>query len=104
DGKHLACRFAPQGSNGTLVVREVATGKEVFREQWGVGLLGPCYLPDGRLVTCSGNEVRVLDGRTGKVLRSWQASKVRITALAVSARGVVATGETGGREATIRLW
>jgi WD40 repeat protein/serine/threonine protein kinase len=104
DGKHLACTFPANSGTGRLIVREVATGKELLVKSFGSGLIGPCYLGNDRLVLAANSAVHVLNARTRKEELSWQTGQIGVTALAVSSTGTVATGDNGGRQATIRLW
>jgi WD40 repeat protein/serine/threonine protein kinase len=104
DGQHLACTFPVDKGTSRLVVREVATGKELFVESFPSRLIGLCYLGSDWLVVATNSTVHVLNARTGKDRWSWQSGQGRITAVAVSSAGTVATGDNGGPQATIRLW
>src|SRR5204863_9772763 len=82
DGKNLACGFTSAAGASQLVVRDVTTGRVVFRKSAASRLIGPRYTREGKIVTvASDSTIRVHDGRSGAEVRSWRGSGLMQTAL-----------------------
>jgi WD40 repeat protein len=103
DGKSLAVAFKDGEKNGAITLRDVASGKAV----WNAAADGTVYAmgltPDGALlVVAAENEVRLLNARTGVVLRQAKLGDGWPTHLAIRGDGkMVAVSNSDG---AIRLW
>ena len=105
DGKRLAVI----GDNGTVVVWDPATGKELLRLP---GSTTPgelvsgnrvVYSPDGRLLAaCDNNAVKLYDAASGTLVRELSGDQSEVLAVAISRDGRrIASGSLDGK---VRIW
>jgi len=101
----LASADRPAGGNGTLVVREVATGKELlsFGRQKDT-VLSVAFSPDGRTVLSGSSDQTLILWQiaTGKELRDFRGHLNRVTSVAFSPDG--RTALSGSADNTLKLW
>ena len=68
--------FSPDGKrivisswNGSVMVWDLSSGKEVLRKHPGSGVRGVTFSPDGKSIACAGfGEVTIWDAQSGKTM------------------------------------
>jgi WD40 repeat protein len=99
-------RAAVVAMDGTVMVREVESGKEVGRWQlMSGGEPGALFLPDGEgLAVYTNQEVQVRDWATGRLRREWERKDRGLVHMAVRLRsGHVALRLAGGKQSCIEV-
>jgi WD40 repeat protein/serine/threonine protein kinase len=102
DGQHIAS----MSRDGTVQLQELTTGEVVWAARVAPNFGNRItFNPDGRMMALAGiNAIRLLETRTGKLIRAMQDERYRLGAseLAFSPRGT--TVATGSRSGTVLLW
>jgi len=107
---HSAEHLAVFQGDGTVRLYDVAKGVErgamSVAKPEGIHKGTVVYSPGDSMLALGGTDgwIHLLDPGTLKILRSWQASKEGLTALAFSPDGSRLASGAGFSDATIRLW
>jgi WD40 repeat protein len=98
-------RLALAGTDGRVVMIDVATGRQVFqRDQHAGAITGLAFRPDGRQVASAGWDgvVRIWSSATGEVLHELKEHKDRVQSLSFNRDG--SRLATGSWDTTIKIW
>ena len=104
-------QFSPDGSRllagdwtGRLLVRDVATGEEVFSVRLGEYVYAAAYSPDGKRIAAGSSDgrVRILDANEGNVLQTLSGNPEGVLGVAFSPDGSRLL--SGGYDEKVRLW
>ena len=105
-----ADRVAVYGIDGAVRVHDTATGMELgavsVSKPEGIHKGVLAYAPNGGVLAFGGTDgwIHLLDARTLRTVRSWQASKEGITAMAFSPDSLRLASGAGFSDPTIRIW